>query len=284
MRSNVIAMEPRQLTIFNVLEPAGTVRGNRRPRSDRHLIQPRGGIVPSAHTRGARLVHHRLPAANFRPEEHYGGKPADVGKPNNSRAELRRSITELSKASLDRVPIPPKPTIHGPGVGGSEKPQRQLGSRPSGSCAETSAAKPARGSAPGVKTVRRSGERLGRPGRLSAGRHFVFRKWRPRRFRKILKKRFETENWHKEEIPLILLRFSTWIAALPGDPAFLPPSSLRSMLPRNLAPASGRQDHTTRRPRQARQSSAPSASTASRSASVTLRNAPLRSGTKSLWC
>jgi hypothetical protein len=32
--------------------------------------------------------------------------------------------------------------------------------------------------------------------------------------------------------------------ALPGDRAFLPPSSLRSLLLRNLTPASGRQDHT----------------------------------------
>ena len=32
--------------------------------------------------------------------------------------------------------------------------------------------------------------------------------------------------------------------ALPGDRAFLPPSSLKSLLPRNLTPASGRQDHT----------------------------------------
>jgi hypothetical protein len=33
--------------------------------------------------------------------------------------------------------------------------------------------------------------------------------------------------------------------ALPGDRAFLPPSSPRSLLPGNLTPASGRQDHTT---------------------------------------
>jgi hypothetical protein len=32
--------------------------------------------------------------------------------------------------------------------------------------------------------------------------------------------------------------------ALPGDRAFLPPSSLRSLLLKNLTPASGRQDHT----------------------------------------
>jgi hypothetical protein len=33
--------------------------------------------------------------------------------------------------------------------------------------------------------------------------------------------------------------------ALPGDRAFLPPSPLRSLLLKNLTPASGRQDHTT---------------------------------------
>src|SRR3984885_759186 len=35
------------------------------------------------------------------------------------------------------------------------------------------------------------------------------------------------------------------IRALPGDRALLPPSSLRSLLLKNLAPASGRRDHTT---------------------------------------
>jgi hypothetical protein len=34
------------------------------------------------------------------------------------------------------------------------------------------------------------------------------------------------------------------LRALPGDRAFLPPSSLRSLLLKNLTPASGRQDHT----------------------------------------
>src|ERR1700733_12575728 len=34
------------------------------------------------------------------------------------------------------------------------------------------------------------------------------------------------------------------IRALPGDRALLPPSSLRSLLLKNLTPASGRQDHT----------------------------------------
>src|SRR5439155_25579188 len=35
------------------------------------------------------------------------------------------------------------------------------------------------------------------------------------------------------------------LRALPGERAFLPPSSLRSLLLKNLAPASRRQDHTT---------------------------------------
>jgi hypothetical protein len=35
------------------------------------------------------------------------------------------------------------------------------------------------------------------------------------------------------------------LRALPGERAFLPPSSLRSLLLTNLTPASGRQDHTT---------------------------------------
>src|SRR6202011_3278386 len=39
--------------------------------------------------------------------------------------------------------------------------------------------------------------------------------------------------------------FNGFLRALPGDRALLPPSSLRSLLPKNLTPASGRQDHTT---------------------------------------
>src|SRR6202047_3016766 len=38
--------------------------------------------------------------------------------------------------------------------------------------------------------------------------------------------------------------FTSLFRALPGDRAFLPPSSLRSLLLKNLTPASGRQDHT----------------------------------------
>jgi hypothetical protein len=48
--------------------------------------------------------------------------------------------------------------------------------------------------------------------------------------------------------------FNGFLRALPGDRAFLPPSSLRSSLLKNLMPASGHQDHTT----------SPSASTRSR--------------------
>jgi hypothetical protein len=39
--------------------------------------------------------------------------------------------------------------------------------------------------------------------------------------------------------------FNGFLRALPGDRALLPPSSLRSLLLKNLTPASGRQDHTT---------------------------------------
>src|SRR5258708_39023839 len=39
--------------------------------------------------------------------------------------------------------------------------------------------------------------------------------------------------------------FNGLFRALPGDRACLPPSSLRSLLLKNLTPASGRQDHTT---------------------------------------
>jgi hypothetical protein len=39
--------------------------------------------------------------------------------------------------------------------------------------------------------------------------------------------------------------FNGFLRALPGDRACLPPSSLRSLLLKNLMPASGHQDHTT---------------------------------------
>src|SRR6202166_4520666 len=53
--------------------------------------------------------------------------------------------------------------------------------------------------------------------------------------------------------------------ALPGDRAFLPPSSLRSLLLKNLTPASGRQDHTT----------LPSASSAFVSRAISVHRIPL---------
>jgi hypothetical protein len=78
------------------------------------------------------------------------------------------------------------------------------------------------------------------------------------------------------------------IQLLPGDRACLPPSLLRSLLPRSLMPASGHQDHTT----------SPSASTRARQSRgsrpphpaptfVTMANAPLRDRTgqvlKVIW-
>ncbi len=39
--------------------------------------------------------------------------------------------------------------------------------------------------------------------------------------------------------------FNGFLRTLPGDRAFLPPSPPRSLLLKNLTPASGRQDHTT---------------------------------------
>ena len=55
------------------------------------------------------------------------------------------------------------------------------------------------------------------------------------------------------------------IRALPGDRALLPPSSLRSLLLKNLTPASGRQDHTP----------SPSASSAFVSHAICVHRIPL---------
>src|SRR6266478_1890071 len=64
--------------------------------------------------------------------------------------------------------------------------------------------------------------------------------------------------------------FNGFLRALPGDRAFLPPSPLRSLLLKNLTPASGRQGHTTSpSASSAARLAAPSASTASRPAFVT---------------
>ena len=69
--------------------------------------------------------------------------------------------------------------------------------------------------------------------------------------------------------------FNGFLRALPGDRAFLSPSSPRSLLLKNLTPASGRQNHTTS------PSAKPSAfvsallaSTASRPAFVTIASRP----------
>jgi hypothetical protein len=69
--------------------------------------------------------------------------------------------------------------------------------------------------------------------------------------------------------------FNDLFRALPGDRALLPPSPA-DLSSANLTPASGRQDHTpSPSADQALSSLAPPASTASRPALMTLRNAPL---------
>src|ERR1700687_1489808 len=69
--------------------------------------------------------------------------------------------------------------------------------------------------------------------------------------------------------------FNGFLRALPGDRAFLPPSPLRSLLLKNLTPASGCQDHTTSpSARRALSSAALLASTASCPASVTISSRP----------
>src|SRR6478672_11339627 len=64
------------------------------------------------------------------------------------------------------------------------------------------------------------------------------------------------------------------LRALPGDRALLPPSPARSLLLANLAPASGRQNHTTSPSASAPFVHGASTSTASRSASVTIASRP----------
>jgi hypothetical protein len=68
--------------------------------------------------------------------------------------------------------------------------------------------------------------------------------------------------------------FNGFLRALPGDRACLPPSSPRSLLLKNLTPASGRQDHTTSPSASSAFVNAPSASTASRLTSVTIAKRP----------
>src|ERR1700681_4398070 len=69
--------------------------------------------------------------------------------------------------------------------------------------------------------------------------------------------------------------FNGFLRALPGDRAFLSPSSLRSLLLKNLTPASRRQNHTTSPSASKTLSSqAPLASIASSPASVTIAIRP----------
>src|ERR1700688_3290287 len=68
--------------------------------------------------------------------------------------------------------------------------------------------------------------------------------------------------------------FNGFLRALPGDRAFLPPSPLRSLLLKNLMPASGHQDHTPLPSASAPFVIGASASTASRPASVTIAIRP----------
>src|SRR5665647_478772 len=63
--------------------------------------------------------------------------------------------------------------------------------------------------------------------------------------------------------------------ALPSDRAFLPLSPPRSLLLKNLMPASGHQDHTTSPSASTLFVKSASASTAPRSTSVTIASAPL---------
>src|SRR6266567_1148104 len=65
--------------------------------------------------------------------------------------------------------------------------------------------------------------------------------------------------------------FNGFLRALPGDQAYLTPSP--ALLLTDLTPALGRQNHTTSPSASAPSSLAPPASTASRPALMTLRNA-----------
>src|SRR6266436_5134286 len=68
------------------------------------------------------------------------------------------------------------------------------------------------------------------------------------------------------------------LRALPGERAFFPPSSPRSLLPKNLTPASGRQDHATSPSASAPFVKGTSTSTASHRAFRDDREPPLLSG------
>ena len=78
--------------------------------------------------------------------------------------------------------------------------------------------------------------------------------------------------------------FNGFLRALPGDRACLPPSSPRSLLLKNLMPASGHQDHTTLPSAFALFVSQHKASIASRSNVRDDRETPLcGTGQRELW-
>ena len=74
--------------------------------------------------------------------------------------------------------------------------------------------------------------------------------------------------------PTFPAQWLTAYSVLPGDRAFLPPSSLRNLFLKNLTPASGCQDHTTSPSASAPFVKSASASTASRPAFVTIASRP----------
>src|SRR5579864_3376583 len=102
-----------------------------------------------------------------------------------------------------------------------------------------------------------------------------------------VKKAHEQSHHRSGQIIRRFLRngFNSFLRALPGDRAFLSPSPLRSLLLKNLTPASRRQDHTTSPSAgKARPSAAPPASIASRPTFVTMANAPPKGRDGSLYC
>jgi hypothetical protein len=79
--------------------------------------------------------------------------------------------------------------------------------------------------------------------------------------------------------------FTAYIVLSPVGPGSLSPSPLRSLLLKNLTPASGRQDHTTSPYASAPFVKGTSASTASHPALVTIAKRPsYRDGTQAIYC
>src|SRR5258708_26384005 len=87
----------------------------------------------------------------------------------------------------------------------------------------------------------------------------------------------KTTRSHRNDPAFPAQWFYGLLRALPGDQACLTPSP--ALLIADLTPALGRQNDTTSPSASARSSHALPASTASRPALMTLRNAPLRDGT-----